>query len=65
MLKSENQSLEASEDGDLDNPTWLGETNLFKVENGELQLFNTAPESANMTALYLDAPTSINAATTW
>jgi len=53
------------EDGDLANPTWLGETSLFKVENGELQLFNTAPESANTTTLYLDAPTAINNVTTW
>ena len=53
-------------DGNLDNdPTWFGDTDVFTVTDEELQLFNQAPESSNISYLYLDAPTSTEEATVW
>jgi hypothetical protein len=53
-------------DGDLSNdPSWLGQTDLFTVNAGELQLFDQMPGSSNTSTLYLPAPTSLDAATTW
>ncbi|MCB0703810.1 MAG: lamin tail domain-containing protein [Saprospiraceae bacterium] len=54
-------------DGDFtNNPAWLGNTALFSVNlNSELQLLDPAPGSSNTSFLYLPAPTSTSAATTW
>lgn len=53
-------------DGDLSNdPSWLGQTGFFQVENGELRLLDPAPSSDNFSYLYLPAPTSLDSSTTW
>ncbi|MCB9284759.1 MAG: lamin tail domain-containing protein [Lewinellaceae bacterium] len=53
-------------DGDLTNdPSWLGQTDLFQVENEELRLLDPDPGSGNLAFLYLAAPTSIDSPTTW
>ena len=60
------QLTDTFSDGNFDNnPTWLGDTEVFTVTAEELQLFNEAPESSNTSYLYLEAPTSINEATVW
>lgn len=60
------QLTDTFSDGDFtNNPTWMGNTDLFTVTTEELQLFNTAPESANTSYLYLEAPTSTDQATVW
>ncbi len=53
-------------DGDFSaNPAWAGNSALFTVTAGELQLNNPAPEANNTTFLYLPAPTSLDQNTTW
>lgn len=53
-------------DGDFDNnPSWSGLADKFTVTNQELQLLDTSPESANISYLSLEAPTSISQSTTW
>jgi hypothetical protein len=53
-------------DGDFSsNPEWLGDAGRFTVTGGELQLLDTDPGSSNESALYVPAPTSADAATTW
>ncbi|KAA3626784.1 MAG: hypothetical protein DWQ02_20225, partial [Bacteroidetes bacterium] len=47
------------------NPVWQGDTDKFTVNNGELQLFDQAPESSNEAFLSVPAPTSIDEETTW
>lgn len=44
---------------------WQGHTDVFTVTDGELQLFDAAPESNNASLLYTLAPTSTAAGTTW
>ena len=51
-------------DGDLLSPDWQGQTSLFSVTNGELQLTDVNYEGSP-TAIYLDAPTSLGELTTW
>jgi hypothetical protein len=44
---------------------WLGDTAKFTLNNGELQLDDTAPGSNNTAVLYALAPTDLSANTTW
>ncbi|MCB9350999.1 MAG: lamin tail domain-containing protein [Lewinellaceae bacterium] len=46
-------------------PEWFGNTDKFAVANGELQLLDNEPAANNTTYLYLPAPTSTDAATSW
>lgn len=48
-----------------ENPSWQGNTDRFTVNAGELQLFDTAPESSNTSFLSVPALTSTSQATTW
>lgn len=53
-------------DGDFtNNPSWIGETDLFQINNGELQLNDSAPGSSNSSYLALSAPTSNEDPTVW
>ena len=53
-------------DGDFSSdPEWLGDTDKFSAANGELQLLDSEPAANNTTHLYLPAPTSTDAATSW
>ena len=53
-------------DGDFtQNPTWQGNTTLFTVTDGQLQLNDMNPGSSNTAQLHLIAPTQINQPTTW
>jgi hypothetical protein len=53
-------------DGDLTaNPQWLGDVDKFAVTAGELQLLDPAPATNNISSLFVPAPTSMGAATTW
>lgn len=53
-------------DGDFSaNPAWAGNSGLFAVTNGQLQLNDPAPTANNTSFLYLPAPTSLDQATTW
>jgi len=46
-------------DGDFtSNPTWLGNTAVYSVVNGVLELSNSAPSASNMSALYTGSPIS-------
>lgn len=47
------------------NPSWLGQTTLFQVTNGELQLSDPAPASSNSSYLAVSAPTASGATTVW
>ena len=50
-------------DGDITNdPTWLGQTELYTVTDGELQSNDT---ESNTSFIYGSAPTSTDAQTTW
>lgn len=49
----------------VDNPIWSGDLDKFKVANGELQLFDENAGSSNEAVLFLTAPTSIVAPTSW
>ncbi|WP_367391589.1 lamin tail domain-containing protein [Lewinella sp. LCG006] len=44
---------------------WQGDTDVFTVTAGELQLSNTAPASNNTSALFTLVPTSTAASTSW
>lgn len=44
---------------------WQGDTDVFTVTDGELQLSDAAPESNNTSVLFALAPTSTAAVTTW
>ena len=58
--------IERFDDGNFDeNPTWTGNTNLFAVTNGELQLRDLAPPANGTAYLAVAAPTDISQATTW
>lgn len=58
--------IERFDDGNFDqNPTWTGNTNLFAVTNGELQLRDLAPPANGTAHLAVAAPTDISQATTW
>ncbi|MCB0546989.1 MAG: lamin tail domain-containing protein [Phaeodactylibacter sp.] len=53
-------------DGDFTNdPEWFGDTGKFVVSGGQLQLLDSEPGPDNASYLYLPAPTSTDAATTW
>ncbi len=53
-------------DGDFtNNPSWIGQTNNFQVNNEELQLNDSAPGSNNSSYLSLSAPTSNDDPTVW
>ena len=53
-------------DGELhQNPSWLGDTSLFRISAGELQLYDTAPASNGTASLTAFAPTSLDVLTTW
>ena len=46
-------------DGDFTmNPAWLGNTAVYSVVNGVLELSNSAPSASNMSALYTTSPIS-------
>ena len=53
-------------DGDFtNNPSWIGQTDNFQINNGELQLNDSAPGSNNSSYLVLSAPTSNEDPTVW
>lgn len=53
-------------DGDFtNNPSWLGQTTLFQVNTGELQLSDPAPSSSNSSSLVVTAPTASEDPTVW
>lgn len=53
-------------DGDFtNNPSWLGQTTLFQVNAGELQLSDPAPSSSNRSSLVVTAPTASEDPTVW
>lgn len=53
-------------DGDFtNNPSWLGQTTLFQVNAGELQLSDPAPSSSNSSSIVVTAPTASGASTVW
>jgi len=53
-------------DGDFtNNPSWLGQTTLFQVNAGELQLSDPAPSSSNTSSLVVTAPTASEDPTVW
>lgn len=53
-------------DGDFtNNPSWLGQTTLFQVNAGELQLSDPAPSSSNSSSLVVTAPTASEDPTVW
>lgn len=58
--------IERFDDGDFtNNPTWTGQTSLFAVTNGELQLRDLAPPANGTAYLAVAAPTGLSQATTW
>lgn len=61
------QSLvERFDDGDFtNNPTWIGQVNLFAVTNGELQLRDLAPPANGTAYLAVAAPTHLSQSTVW
>ncbi|MBK6905338.1 MAG: lamin tail domain-containing protein [Saprospirales bacterium] len=53
-------------DGNLsEDPSWLGQTGVFTVENGELRLLDANPLPNNISYLYLPAPVSADSLTVW
>lgn len=62
-------SLNAQFVDDFSNPDlemhWQGNTDLFIINNGELQLNDSNPESSNDAYLFALAPTNTTAATQW
>ena len=53
-------------DGDFtSSPAWLGNTNVYSVDNGVLELNNGAPSASNMSALYTNSPISGTANMEW
>jgi len=53
-------------DGDFtNNPSWLGQTTLFQVNAGELQLSDPAPSSSNSSSIVVTAPTASEDPTVW
>ena len=60
------QIIDDFSDGEFNqNPQWLGNTQVFQIENQTLVLNNTEPESNNASYLYTLAPTDITKLTTW
>jgi hypothetical protein len=53
-------------DGDFNsNPTWLGNTDVYSVAGGILQLNNTAASANNMSALYTNSSISSTTSMEW
>lgn len=60
------QLVDDFSDGDFSqNPPWTGSVSRFVVEQGVLQLRDTAPAANNTAYLSVYAPTSLNDTTTW
>lgn len=65
-LSSWAQLTDDFSDGDFtNNPTWSGDTGQFAVVDETLQLFDPAASGNSEAGLYLSAPTSTDAATSW
>lgn len=60
------QFSESFDDGDFTgNPSWRGTTDHFVVNNGELQLSNPEASATTVSYLAVEAPTSLEAPTSW
>src|SRR5690606_35130968 len=65
LLSVHSQFVDNFSDGDVaNNPTWLGDTSVFRVDNNfMLQLYNISPAANNTSAIYTVSESIDNA--TW